>query len=125
MHLTALPLFFRYSLSEVATPPRASRRDYSRTNYLKNCTGPLLASTRFNVNISTYEDAKSPGLASRIVQYNEEAEREKEYKRPSTHQAKYGSPGVFPVVHLFKKDLPKLEQKPRRNSLHLSTPGKL
>ncbi|KAJ8981712.1 hypothetical protein NQ317_003777 [Molorchus minor] len=59
----------RYSLSEIATPPRTNKKDQIQP------IGPLLASTRFNLNVSTYEDAKSPGLVSRIIQYNEEAEK--------------------------------------------------
>lgn len=82
-----------------------------------------MASTKYNINVSTYEDTKSPGLASRIVQYNEEAERDREHSRPPTHQAKYGSPGLFPVVHLFKKKLPVLEQKPKRVTIRIASPG--
>ncbi|KAJ8913523.1 hypothetical protein NQ315_017074 [Exocentrus adspersus] len=108
----------RYSLSDIATPPRPDRQDFQSIHPI----GPLLASTRYNVNVSTYEDAKSPGLASRIVQYNEEAERQREYASPPTHQAKYGSPGLFPVVHLFKKKLPTLEQKPRRVTIRIASP---
>ncbi|XP_018566328.1 mucin-5AC [Anoplophora glabripennis] len=108
----------RYSLSEIATPPRQNRRDLTRVV----TTGPLLASTKYNVNVSTYEDTKSPGLAGRIVQYNEETEREREHSRPPTHQAKYGSPGLFPVVHLFKKKLPTLDQRPKRVTIRIASP---
>lgn len=120
--------FIRYSLSDIATPPRITKRDpINRTNsFHYNISGPLLASTKFNVNVSTYEETKSPGLAGRIVQYNEEAERKKEEKlRPPTHQAKYGSPGLFPIVHLFKKSPTTLEQKPKRVKVRISSPGNL
>ncbi|KAG5883834.1 hypothetical protein JTB14_033755 [Gonioctena quinquepunctata] len=112
----------RYSLSEIATPPRTNRRDISRSNSHQNSPGPLLASTKYNINVSTYEDTKTPGLAGRIVQYNEEAEREKELKRRPTHQAKYGTVGLFPIVHLFKKKLPQLEEKPRHVTVRIASP---
>lgn len=115
----------RYSLSDITTPSRANSRDLIKSRLYQNSTGPLLTSTKFNVNVSTYEETKSPGLARRIVQYNEEAEREKEHPRPPTHQAKYGSPGLFPIVHLFKKKTPTLEQKPRRVTVRIASPGEI
>lgn len=116
---------FRYSLSDIATPPRINPRNPIKSSYYLNSTGPLLTSTQFNVNVSTYEQTKSPGLVGRIVQYNEEAEREKERVRSPTHQAKYGSPGLFPVVHLFKKKPPILEQKPKRVTVRVASPGNI
>ncbi|CAG9854935.1 unnamed protein product [Phyllotreta striolata] len=112
----------RYSLSDVSTTPKFNKREYSRTNSSFNPPGPLLASTKYSLNVSTFEDVKSPGLASRIVQYNEEAEREKEQRHPSMCQAKYGSLGLFPVVHLFKKKLPILEQRPRHVTVRVASP---
>lgn len=84
----------------------------------------MLASTKFNINVSTYEETKSPGLAGRIVQYNQETENLKDRIHPPTHQAKYGSPGLFPIVHLFKKSPPTLEQRPKRLKVRISSPGK-
>ncbi|XP_072376953.1 uncharacterized protein [Diabrotica undecimpunctata] len=112
----------RYSLSEVATPPRHNRREYVRSTTSKYQPGPLLASTKFNLSVSTFEDAKSPGLVNRIVQYNEETERQKEQRRPVTHQEKYGSVGLFPVVHLFKNKLPTLQKKPRHVTVRVASP---
>lgn len=117
-------MYCRYSLSDIATPPRVTKRESVKSNIYHNSTGPLLASTKFNVNVSTYEETKSPGLAGRIVQYNEEAEREKEQTRKPTHQPKYGSPGLFPIVHLFKKKPPTLEQKPKRVTVKIASPGR-
>ncbi|VEN48748.1 unnamed protein product [Callosobruchus maculatus] len=105
----------RYSLSESVPSYNNKRNGSLHTRAL----GPLLASTKYNVNVSTYEDAKSPGLVSRIVQYNEETEQEKEHQRPATHQAKYSGAGLFPIVHLFKKDLPTLE--PRKVTVKLAS----
>lgn len=113
----------RYSLSEIATPPRNNRRELIRSNSSQSPPGPLLASTKYNINVSTFEDVKSPGLANRIVQYNEEAESEKDQRRHPTHQTKYGSLGLFPVVHLFKKKLPLLEQKRRQVTVRVASPG--
>nr|CAH7743593.1 unnamed protein product [Callosobruchus chinensis] len=108
-------IFYRYSLSETVPSYNSKRNASLHTRAL----GPLLASTKYNVNVSTYEDAKSPGLVSRIVQYNEETEHEKGYHRPATHQTKYSGAGLFPIVHLFKKDLPTLE--PRKVTVKLSS----
>lgn len=63
-------------------------------------------------------DSKSPGLSSRIVQYNKEAEH-----RP-THQAKYGRPGVFPVVHLFNKEK-SISPKPKMVTLRFAPSGEV
>lgn len=107
------------------TPPRIHKREpIRRSNFVQSMPGPLLASTQFNVNVSTYEETKSPGLARRIVQYNQESEKDKERSRPATHQVKYGSPGLFPIVHLFKKSPPNLEQRPKRLKVRISSPGK-
>lgn len=59
------------------------------------------------------------------MQYNNETEIEKERTRPPTHQAKYGSPGLFPIVHLFKKSPPTLEQRPKRVKVRISSPGNI
>lgn len=64
-------------------------------------------------------DTKSPGLASRIVQYNNELSGE----QSSTHQPKYGSPGQFPIVQLYKKELPILARTPRRCTVRIAPPG--
>lgn len=119
-------VFFSYSLSDIATPSRLTKGDsFNRSSFNHNVSGPLLASTKFNVNVSTYEETKSPGLARRIVQYNQETENEKDKKHPPIYQAKYGSPGLFPIVHLFKKSPPTLEQRPKRVKVRISSPGKL
>ncbi|XP_056631168.1 nuclear pore complex protein DDB_G0274915-like [Diorhabda sublineata] len=112
----------RYSLSEVATPPRNNIRDDINIKSQQYTPGPLLSSTKFNLSVSTFEDAKSPGLVNRIVQYNDEVEKQ---RRPATHQAKYGTVGLFPIVHLFKNKLPVLEQKPRRVTIRVATPDKM
>lgn len=62
-------------------------------------------------------DSKSPGLSSRVVQYNESESR-------ATHQAKYNKPGVFPIVHLFKKDIPVLTPKLKRVTVRVATSGR-
>ncbi|XP_017776749.1 PREDICTED: nuclear pore complex protein DDB_G0274915-like isoform X2 [Nicrophorus vespilloides] len=101
----------RYSLSQTVTPK------FQNDNTKRN--GPLLASTQFNVNLGTYTDVKSPGLATRIVQYNNE--QTPELPAP-THQSKYGSPGLFPVVHFFKKGLPVITPKQSKVTMKIATP---
>lgn len=61
-------------------------------------------------------DSKSPGLSSRIVQYNRSTEH-----RP-THQAKYNRPGIFPVVHLFNREKAAL-RKPKTVTMRLAPSG--
>ncbi|CAH0557350.1 unnamed protein product [Brassicogethes aeneus] len=107
----------KYALSDIATPPRRGLRETSRP---QSPTGPLLASTRYNVNVSTYMDTKSPGLTSRIVQYEEEQKNQQ--RSMPTHQKKYNSPGLFPIVHLFKKKPPVLEQKPKTVTVRIASP---
>lgn len=102
--------FCRYALSDVATPPRY----LNRSNSLPNHGGPLLGSS---VKLSTYVDARSPGLTSRAVQYNEERKR-----LNPTHQKQYGSPGLFPIVHLFKKEIPQLNLQRKRIPVRIASP---
>ncbi|XP_045471572.1 nuclear pore complex protein DDB_G0274915-like [Harmonia axyridis] len=85
---------------------------------IKDPPGPLLASTTYNVNVSTYIDTKSPGLAGRLVQYNEESSQ----KQQNTHQERYGSPGLFPIVHLFKKSVPVISPKLKKGTIRIGTP---
>ncbi|KRT83501.1 hypothetical protein AMK59_3150, partial [Oryctes borbonicus] len=92
-------LFLRNKLTPLRSPPLYNLSEISNTNNrspkpVQNASGPLLASTRFNVSLGTYSDTKSPGLTNRIVQYSNEAKQ----KQTPTHQIKYGSPGLFPVV---------------------------
>ncbi|XP_066258164.1 nuclear pore complex protein DDB_G0274915-like [Euwallacea similis] len=100
----------KYSLSEINSPSSSA----NSCRYTNNTPGPLLASLNFHDNVSLYEETKSSGLARRIVSYKEEAEQEKYL----THQEKYGSPGLFPVVHLFKKTAP--EQSLKRVKVKLA-----
>lgn len=72
----------------------------------------------FAENVSLYEETKSSGLAKRIVSYREAQEEQ----RP-THQEKYNSPGLFPVVHLFKNSSSPLPTK--KVKVKLASPGKL
>lgn len=53
------------------------------------------------------------------MEYDEEQKK----KSMPTHQKKYNGPGLFPIVHLFKKKPPVLEQKPRTVTVRLATPG--
>lgn len=70
---------------------------------------------------STYIDTKSPGFAGRLVQYNEESSR----KQPNTHQERYGSPGLFPIVHLFKKEIPVISPKIKKGTVQIGSPGNI
>ncbi|KAL3283168.1 hypothetical protein HHI36_006320 [Cryptolaemus montrouzieri] len=100
----------RYALSTNGT--------LSPLKVIKDPPGPLLTSANFNVNVSTYIDTKSPGYAGRLVQYNEENSRNQQH----THQEKYGSPGLFPIVHLFKKNIPVISPKPKKPTVRIGTP---
>lgn len=83
--------------------------------------GPLLASLNYKDNISMYEETKSSGLVERVVSYNKEAERLPE----PTHQEKYNSPGLFPIVHLFRRKTPILEHSSNKVKIRLSNSSKL
>lgn len=85
------------------------------TNLILICK--LLEFIVMSLLFRTYMDSRSPGLSSRIVQYNREAEN-----RP-THQPKYGRPGVFPIVHLFKKEQ-SASPKPKTVTLRFAPSGK-
>ncbi|XP_030749562.1 nuclear pore complex protein DDB_G0274915-like [Sitophilus oryzae] len=101
----------RYSLSEMSPANKSSI-----TNRSSHIQGPLLASLSYKDSVSMYEETKSPGLVERVVLYNEEAERNHE----PTHQEKYDSPGLFPIVHLFKRKPPVLDQSLNRVKIKLS-----
>lgn len=88
---------------------------HSGTTYIQETLTFLLIE---NLCFSTYMDSKSPGLSSRVVQYHNASE----YK--PTHQIKYDKAGIFPIVHLFKKDIPVVSPKPKRVTVRLANPGK-
>ncbi|KRT78454.1 hypothetical protein AMK59_8438 [Oryctes borbonicus] len=116
-------LFLRNKLTPLRSPPLYNLSEISNTNNrspkpVQNASGPLLASTRFNVSLGTYSDTKSPGLTNRIVQYSNEAKQ----KQTPTHQIKYGSPVLFPVVHFFKKDVPTVSPQPRKVTVKIASP---
>ncbi|KAK9870698.1 hypothetical protein WA026_008270 [Henosepilachna vigintioctopunctata] len=100
----------RYALSSNGT--------LSKLKTINDPPGPLLTATSYNVNVSTYIDSKSPGYTARLIQYNEESSRNQQL----THQEKYGSPGLFPIVHLFKKDVPIITPKPKQTTVRIGTP---
>ncbi|KAL1491185.1 hypothetical protein ABEB36_011823 [Hypothenemus hampei] len=99
----------RYSLSETNS---------TLTNRKSRATSPLLAPLSFRDNVSLYEETKSSGLARRICAYSEAAKQES--LRP-THQEQYSAVGLFPIVHLFKKKPPILEQT-KKVTIKLSSP---
>ncbi|XP_069700414.1 uncharacterized protein [Periplaneta americana] len=63
---------------------------------VQTVAGPLLASTRFNINLNSglYGDVNSPGFSSRIARYANEN------TKTLTHQKQYSGPGQFPLVQL-------------------------
>nr|XP_022908146.1 uncharacterized protein PB18E9.04c-like [Onthophagus taurus] len=100
----------RYSLSEAPNRPTSTPKPQS---------SPLTKSSKHNYsNLVAYTDAKSPGLSSRIVQYSNETRD----NQTLTHQTRYGSPGIFPVVHFFKKDVPVISPKPKKVMVRLASP---
>ncbi|XP_044267592.1 uncharacterized protein PB18E9.04c-like isoform X2 [Tribolium madens] len=87
------------------TPPRASFRRYSLAD-TSSLTPTRQTNALYNAHLSTKIDSRSPGYATRVVQYSEEQKK----SRPS-HQKKYNKLGSFPIVHFFKKELPNLKRK--------------
>uniref|UniRef100_A0A1B6BZI6 Uncharacterized protein n=1 Tax=Clastoptera arizonana TaxID=38151 RepID=A0A1B6BZI6_9HEMI len=65
----------------------------STNNFQTHQEGPLTPSTRYNLNLNQklYADVSSPGFCSRVAEKLDE---------PMTHQTKYCTVGVFPIVSL-------------------------
>ncbi|KAJ9592599.1 hypothetical protein L9F63_015737 [Diploptera punctata] len=63
---------------------------------VQTVAGPLLASTRHNININSglYGDVNSPGFSSRVARYAPDN------SKTLTHQKQYVGPGQFPLVQL-------------------------
>ncbi|XP_021920770.1 nuclear pore complex protein Nup214 isoform X2 [Zootermopsis nevadensis] len=63
---------------------------------VQTVAGPLLASTRFNINknLRMFGNVSSPGLSSRVAHYASED------AKILTHQKQYSGPGQFPLVNL-------------------------
>ncbi|XP_014474473.1 PREDICTED: nuclear pore complex protein Nup214-like [Dinoponera quadriceps] len=71
---------------------------------VQTVAGPLLASTRYNIDPKMYADVSSPGLTTRLTKYATEA------KSKLTHQSHYGT-GQFPKVNLYANPVPLLNTK--------------
>ncbi|XP_018344136.1 PREDICTED: mucin-4-like isoform X2 [Trachymyrmex septentrionalis] len=71
---------------------------------VQTVAGPLLASTRYNIDPKVYTDVSSPGLTTRLTKYATEA------KNKLTHQSQYGT-GQFPKVNLHANPIPLLNAK--------------
>ncbi|KYN10731.1 PREDICTED: uncharacterized threonine-rich GPI-anchored glycoprotein PJ4664.02-like [Trachymyrmex cornetzi] len=71
---------------------------------VQTVAGPLLASTRYNIDPKVYTDVSSPGLTTRLTKYATEA------KNKLTHQSQYGT-GQFPKVNLYANPIPLLNAK--------------
>ncbi|XP_070153597.1 uncharacterized protein [Polyergus mexicanus] len=71
---------------------------------VQTVAGPLLASTRYNIDPKLYTDVTSPGLTTRLTKYAREA------KSKLTHQSQYGA-GQFPKVNLYAGPVPLLNAK--------------
>ncbi|XP_058791500.1 nuclear pore complex protein DDB_G0274915-like isoform X2 [Phymastichus coffea] len=74
---------------------------------VQTVAGPLLASTRYNIDPKLYTDISSPGLTSRLTKYAAEASNK------LTHQSQYGA-GQFPKVNLNASPIPVLSPKVAR-----------
>nr|QGW50407.1 sensory neuron membrane protein s1 [Chouioia cunea] len=74
---------------------------------VQNVAGPLLASTRYNIDPKLYTDVSSPGLTTRLTKYAAEASNK------LTHQTQYGA-GQFPKVNLNATPAPLLSPKVAR-----------
>ncbi|XP_014220836.2 mucin-5AC-like [Trichogramma pretiosum] len=77
---------------------------------VQTVAGPLLASTRYNVDPKVYIDINSPGITSRLSKYATEAGNK------LTHQPQYGT-GQFPRVNLNATPMPVLSPKVSRSIL--------
>ncbi|XP_050453334.1 mucin-5AC-like isoform X2 [Cataglyphis hispanica] len=71
---------------------------------VQTVAGPLLASTRYNIDPKVYTDVTSPGLTTRLTKYATEA------KNKLTHQSQYGA-GQFPRVNVYASPIPLLNAK--------------
>ncbi|XP_077266113.1 uncharacterized protein LOC143899599 isoform X2 [Temnothorax americanus] len=71
---------------------------------VQTVAGPLLASTRYNIDPKVYTDVSSPGLTTRLTKYATEA------KDKLIHQSQYGT-GQFPKVNLHANPIPLLNAK--------------
>ncbi|XP_011157540.1 mucin-5AC isoform X2 [Solenopsis invicta] len=71
---------------------------------VQTVAGPLLASTRYNIDPKVYTDVSSPGLTTRLTKYATEA------KTKLIHQSQYGT-GQFPKVNLYANPIPMLNAK--------------
>ncbi|KAK2583339.1 hypothetical protein KPH14_009338 [Odynerus spinipes] len=71
---------------------------------VQTVAGPLLASTRYNIDPKTYTDVTSPGLTTRLTKYAAEANNK------LTHQSQYGT-GQFPKVNLNVSPIPLINTK--------------
>ncbi|XP_066601384.1 uncharacterized protein [Prorops nasuta] len=71
---------------------------------VQTVAGPLLASTRYNIDSKVYTDIMSPGLTTRLSKYATEANTK------LTHQPQYGT-GQFPKVNLNANPIPVINTK--------------
>ena len=71
---------------------------------IQTATGPLLASTRYNIDPKVYNDVTSPGLTARLTKYATEASNK------LAHQSKYRV-GQFPKVNLHASSVPLINAK--------------
>ncbi|XP_020288766.1 uncharacterized protein LOC109857140 isoform X2 [Pseudomyrmex gracilis] len=71
---------------------------------VQTVAGPLLASTRYNIDPKVYTDVSSPGLTTRLTKYATDA------KSKLNYQSQYGT-GQFPKVNLQANPIPLLNPK--------------
>nr|XP_033202147.1 putative GPI-anchored protein pfl2 isoform X1 [Bombus vancouverensis nearcticus] len=71
---------------------------------IQTASGPLLASTRYNIDPKVYNDVTSPGLTARLTKYATEASNK------LAHQSKYRV-GQFPKVNLHASSVPLINVK--------------
>lgn len=132
-HITSTPLINSYKSGSLPASPNHSRLtpNFRSPKYLiasPTCgtpvrrlsereASPLANST---VNVSLYTNTQSPGLASRIVQYDRA-----QNGRSPTYNRKFGSPGIFPIVHLYKQSLPVASPKPKKVTVKIAPPDDL
>ncbi|KAK1127676.1 hypothetical protein K0M31_003172 [Melipona bicolor] len=92
----------RSSVAALKTNSKAGEKKAVQT-----VAGPLLTSTRYNIDPKVYNDVTSPGLTARLTKYATEASNK------LTHQSKYRV-GQFPKVNLHANAVPVINVKSMR-----------
>ncbi|XP_034240302.1 nuclear pore complex protein DDB_G0274915-like isoform X2 [Thrips palmi] len=98
----------------VETNSNQRLRHRPNSNKVQTAAGPLLSSARFNpaFDAGIFVNVNSPGFTDRLVRCaNDNTANYWGQSGSSARQEKYGSVGLFPVVHLNAPSIPSLSPK--------------